>query len=84
MYKNYKVREIVINDYQNPETITVVDGVGCGCQQCQDAGEIQQGHFACGILPQALQNDKNIYPRLERGEWYAQFVGDIECVDEWL
>lgn len=84
MYKNYKVREIILNDYEHPETITVVDGVTCGCSQCENAGEIQPGHFACGLLPQDLLHDENILPRLERGAWYPQFVGDVELVDEWL
>jgi len=84
MYKGYKVREIILNDYQVPETIVIVEGVSCGCQQCQEAGKIQPGHFACGLLPDELQNDGNIYPRLERGEWYVEFAGDNEDVDEWL
>lgn len=79
MYKGYNVREIVVFH----QTVVIID-TPCGCSECQGAGKIQPGHRLCGLLPECLQNDKNIYPRLERGEWYAQFVGDPELVDEWL
>ena len=83
MYKNYTVREVILNDYQTPETAVVID-VPCGCNQCQDLDEVQPGHFACGLLPESLRNDENIFPRLNRNEWLAEFVGDYSHVDEWL
>lgn len=83
MYKGYKVREIILNDYQVPETIIIIDA-SCGCIQCDEYGEIQQGHFACGLLPETLRGDKNIFPRLEHGEWFAEFIGGAEHVDEWI
>lgn len=83
MYKGYKVKEIVLNDYFHPETITVID-VPCGCAQCEELNEVQIGHFACGLLPESLRNDQNIYPRMERNAWYTEYVGDTDLVDEWL
>lgn len=91
MYKGFNVSERIIHDYQVPETAVVIDApAGCAqCQeagaQCQEAGAVQPGHEQCGVIPEVLANDINVFPRLETGVgWFLEFVGDQQAVDKWL
>lgn len=84
MYKGFTVRERVIHGYQVPQTAIVIDAPA-GCSQCQDCGFVQSGHEQCGVIPESLANDENVFPRLETGiVWYLEFVGDLQYVDTWL
>lgn len=83
MYKGYKVKEIVLHDYASPDVILVVD-CDCGCNQCEELNEVQPRHSQCGLLPENLRNDKNVFPRLADSGWVAEFLGDYPHVDEWL
>ena len=84
MYKGYKVREIILHDYQHPETAVIIDAP-CGCEQCQELQKVQPGHSLCSLMPDDLVDDPNVYPSLDDSHgWILYFVGDNEYVDEWL
>jgi hypothetical protein len=84
MYKGYSVREVVLHDYETPETAVIIDAPA-GCSQCQDEGQVQPGHSLCALIPDELAGDENIYPSLDSTHgWIMYFSGPDEHVDEWL
>lgn len=84
MYKGYRVQEVILHDYEYPETVVVVD-VSCGCHQCNELGSVQSGHGICGVIPSNLLEDENVFARLDSSRgWFVEFIGDNKFVDEWL
>jgi len=75
-YAGYDVKEVVIHDYEHPETALVLIGAPCGCRACVD--KVQPGHFACSTSPLHLMDDNNVCARLEGSKWFWEYVGEVE------
>lgn len=83
-YKNFVVNEVILHDYQYPETAILINAPS-GCPECNSKGVVQPGHSQCDIIPKSLIGDDKIFPRLEQGwGWILEYIGNNKSVDEWL
>lgn len=84
MYKGYRISEQVTEySYLGLPSTHVLVEAETGCQECEDANEIQVGHSQCSITPEDLQDDKLVTPVLLSVGWRLVWNGVPFAVDEW-